>query len=109
MAEPRRRAAADEDRASRDPARNPQLARKAVWVQWWTRAWGVVGAILLVYLAATLPDHIRAEDTSALLRSAGLALISLNLVLQAARPTWPIVYALPMTVFGMTVWLVGWL
>ena len=30
-------------------------------------------------------------------------------ILQATKADWPIVYALPMTVAGITVWLIGWL
>jgi hypothetical protein len=56
-----------------------------------------------------LPTHLQAGDVPALLRSVGLGLVCLNLILQATRADWPIVYALPMTVIGISVWLVGWL
>ena len=44
-----------------------------------------------------------------LLRDAGLLVICVNLIMQATRPNWPMVYALPMTVAGITMWAVGWL
>ena len=74
----------------------------------WTKAWGLIGAVVVVFIAARLPETLRAGDGAALLRDLGLGLVCLNLILQATRPTWPIVYALPMTVFGITVWLIGW-
>ncbi len=62
-----------------------------------------------MFIAYHLPAQLQAVDHAALLRSAGLLIISFNLIMQAVKPAWPIVYALPLTVFGITVWLLGWL
>ncbi|MFN9031406.1 MAG: hypothetical protein ACK54C_15805 [Betaproteobacteria bacterium] len=65
--------------------------------------------MIIVFIAYGLPEQLRAGDSGALLRSAGLGLVCVNLILQASKPDWPVVYALPMTVIGISVWLVGWL
>jgi hypothetical protein len=85
---------------------SPQRRR---FVELWTKAWGLIGAGILVFIAYGLPGQLQAGDGAALLRSVGLGIISINLIMQAVRPTWPIVYALPLTVVGITVWLLGWL
>jgi hypothetical protein len=85
---------------------SPQRRR---FVELWTKAWGLIGAGIVVFIAYGLPAQLQAADHAALLRSAGLAIISFNLIMQAVKPAWPIVYALPLTVFGITVWLLGWL
>ena len=81
--------------------------RKAVAI--WTKAWGLIGAIIIVFIAARLPETLRAGGGPPLLRDIGLIVICLNLILQASRPNWPMVYALPMTVAGISLWVVGWL
>jgi hypothetical protein len=81
--------------------------RKAVAI--WTKAWGLIGAIIIVFIAARLPETLRAGGGAPLLRDVGLIVICVNLILQATRPSWPLVYALPMTVAGISIWLVGWL
>lgn len=63
--------------------------RKAVAI--WTKAWGLIGAIIIVFIAAGLPDTLRAGGGAPLLRDVGLIVICLNLILQATRPTWPMV------------------
>ncbi len=85
---------------------SPQRRR---FVEIWTKAWGLIGAGIVVFIAYHLPAQLQAADHPALLRSVGLGLVSFNLIMQAVRPAWPIVYALPLTVFGITVWLLGWL
>jgi hypothetical protein len=97
-----------QQRAAAAPARDISPGRKR-FVQVWTTAWGVIGAVIVVFIAYHLPAQLQAGDGPALLRSAGLGLICLNLILQATKAEWPIVYALPMTVAGITVWLIGWL
>ena len=90
------------------PARDISLQRQR-FVQRWNRAWGLIGAAVLVFIAYQLPAQLQAGDGPALLRSLGLGLVCCNLLMQAIRPAWPVVYALPITVSGITVWLLGWL
>jgi hypothetical protein len=82
---------------------------KQKFVALWSKAWGLIGAVIVVFVAARLPETLRADDLSALLRDFGLVIICFNLIMQATRPTWPMVYALPLTVGGISLWLVGWL
>ncbi len=94
--------------AATAPARDISPQRRR-FVELWTKAWGLIGAGIVVFIAYHLPAQLQAADHAALLRSAGLLIISFNLIMQAVKPAWPIVYALPLTVFGITVWLLGWL
>ncbi len=82
---------------------------KKKFVAIWTKAWGLIGAIIVVFIAARLPETLRGGEGAALMRDLGLIIVCANLILQATRPNWPIVYALPMTVAGISLWLVGWL
>ena len=91
------------------PARREVSEGKQKFVAVWTKAWGLIGAIIIVFIAARLPDTLKSGDAMLLLRDAGLIVICINLIMQATRPTWPMVYALPMTVAGITMWVVGWL
>lgn len=65
--------------------------------------------MIIVFIAYQLPAQLRAGEPAALLRSIGLGLVCFNLIMQAVRTDWPIVYALPLTVFGISLWLLGWL
>ncbi len=69
----------------------------------------MLAAAFLVYVLARVPQHAQAADGSALLRDAGLVLLSANLIVQAVRERWPARYALPLTVGGISLWLAGWL
>lgn len=96
--------------------RHPPVARrgevsegKQKFIALWSKAWGLIGAIIVVFVAARLPQTLRAGDGAQLLSDFGLTLICFNLIMQATRPAWPMVYALPLTVFGITLWLIGWL
>jgi hypothetical protein len=80
---------------------------KQKFVAIWSRAWGLIGAVIIVFIAARLPETLKSGDIAQLLRDVGLGLVCVNLILQATRPTWPMVYALPMTVIGISLWLVG--
>jgi hypothetical protein len=82
---------------------------KQKFVAVWSKAWGLIGAVIVVFIAARLPETLRAGDGAALLRDFGLLIVCFNLIMQAARPAWPLVYSLPLTVFGLSLWLVGWL
>ncbi len=82
---------------------------KQKFVAVWSKAWGLIGAVIVVFIAARLPETLRAAEGAALLRDFGLLIVCFNLIMQAARPAWPLVYSLPLTVFGLSLWLVGWL
>jgi hypothetical protein len=92
----------------------PVAPRRAVsegkqkFVAIWSKTWGLIGAIIIVFIAARLPDTLKAGDSAQLLRDFGLLVVCTNLIMQATRPAWPMVYALPMTVIGISMWLVGW-
>lgn len=94
--------------AATAPVRDISAGKKR-FVAIWTKAWGLIGAIIVVFIAARLPETLRGGDGAALMRDLGLLIVCANLILQATRPSWPIVYALPMTVAGISLWLVGWL
>jgi hypothetical protein len=81
---------------------------KQKFVAIWSKAWGLIGAVIVVFIAARLPDALRAGAGPQLLRDFGLLIVCFNLIMQATRPAWPMVYALPLTVFGISLWLVGW-
>jgi hypothetical protein len=96
------------DRNPAPPRRGQVSEGKQKFVAIWSKAWGLIGAIVVVFIAARLPDTLKAGDGAQLLRDFGLLLVCFNLIMQATRPVWPIVYALPMTVAGISLWLVGW-
>jgi len=98
-----------EDRSPSKPAPRAVSEGKRRFVAIWSKVWGLIGAVIVVFIAARLPGTLQAGDSAQLLRDFGLLLISFNLIMQATRPAWPMVYALPLTVFGITVWLIGWL
>jgi hypothetical protein len=89
-------------------SRRPVSEGKQKFVAIWSKAWGLIGAIIVVFVAARLPDTLKAGDGAQLLRDFGLLLICFNLIMQATKSDWPMFYALPLTVFGISVWLVGW-
>ena len=97
------------DRSAPVAPRREVSPGKQKFVALWSKAWGLVGAVIVVFVAARLPETLRADDFSALLRDIGLVVISFNLIMQAARPAWPMFYALPLTVGGISLWLAGWL
>jgi hypothetical protein len=94
--------------AAPDKARPEVSAGKQKFVAIWSKAWGLIGAIIVVFVAARLPDTLKAGDGAQLLRDFGLLLICFNLIMQATKSDWPMFYALPLTVFGISVWMVGW-
>jgi len=102
----RRKPRGDRPAAAAAPEVSPGRRR---FVAIWTRAWGLAGAVIVVYIAARLPGHLQAGDSAVILRDVGLALISFNLIMQAIRPGWPMTFALPLTLGGMAIWLYGWL
>jgi len=71
------------------------------------RFWAVFGSGFLVVLAWRLPGHVEQGDASVLMRDAGLALLCVNMILQAVRPAWPAVNALILTLVGVALWLAG--
>lgn len=73
----------------------------------WTRFWALLGAAFLVVLAWRLPGHVEQGDASVLMRDAGLALLCVNMILQAVRANWPTINALILTVVGVALWLAG--
>lgn len=79
------------------------------FVSIWSKVWGLMAAVLVVFIAARLPASLQAGDTAQLMRDLGIGLICFNLIMQAMRPTWPLTYALPLTFGGIALWLAGWL
>jgi hypothetical protein len=69
--------------------------------------WGVFAAGFLVFLAARLPEHLQAGAPGPLLRDAGLVLVSINMIAQAIRTSWPALYSLGLTVVGIALWATG--
>ena len=82
---------------------------KQKFVSIWSKAWGLLAAVLVVFIAARLPATLQAGDSSQLMRDFGIVIICFNLIMQATRSTWPMTYALPLTVGGIALWLFGWL
>lgn|GEM_PF-1604595 len=97
------------DRNPSPAARREVSEVKRRFVAVWSKVWGLIGAVIVVFIAARLPAGLQAGDSAQLLRDLGLLLICGNLIMQAVRPAWPMVYALPLTVIGISIWLVGWL
>ena len=85
----------------------PPSDRKLRSRRWWTRFWALFGAFFLVVLAWRLPSHVEQGDASVLMRDAGLALLCVNMILQAVRVNWPSINALILTVVGVALWLAG--
>ncbi len=79
------------------------------FVSIWSKVWGLLAAVLIVFIAARLPATLQAGDSSQLMRDIGIVVICFNLIMQATRPTWPLTYALPLTLGGIALWLFGWL
>ena len=73
----------------------------------WTRIWGVAGAIFLLVLIVRLPGHLEAGDTGVLMRDAGLALLCTNMIVQATKSNWPVLYSMSLSLIGVFLWLAG--
>lgn len=73
----------------------------------WTRLWGVAGAVFLVVLAFRLPGHLEAGDVGQLMRDAGLALLCINMVVQAVAARWPVIFSMGLSLIGVAFWLAG--
>jgi hypothetical protein len=58
-------------------------------------------------LAARLPSHLDAGEPSVLLRDAGLALLCINMIVQALSRRWPPRLALALALAGALSWLAG--
>jgi len=73
----------------------------------WTRVWAVAGAIFLVVLAIRLPAHLEAGDSGQLMRDAGLALLCINMIVQAVAKRWPVIFSMGISLIGVALWLAG--
>ena len=85
----------------------PESRRR--FVALWSRAWGLIGAVIVVLVAYRLPETLRSGDSMQLLRDVGMLLLCFNLIMQASRPHWPMTYSVPLTIVGIAMWLFGWL
>lgn len=91
-----------------DPAPVISESRRR-FVALWSRAWGLIGAVIVVFVAYRLPETLRSGDSMQLLRDVGMLLLCFNLIMQATRPHWPMTYSVPLTIVGIAMWLFGWL
>ena len=73
----------------------------------WTRIWGVAGAIFLLILFDRLPAHLAAGEPGVLMRDAGLALLCTNMIVQATKSNWPVLYSMSLSLIGVFLWLAG--
>jgi hypothetical protein len=90
----------------RDPASNSTDADTRA-PRNWTRLWAVAGGIFLIVLAIRLPGHLEIGDTGQLLRDAGLALLCLNMIVQAVAARWPVIFSMGLSLVGVALWLAG--
>jgi hypothetical protein len=90
----------------RDPASNSN-DRDTRTPRNWTRLWAVAGAIFLIVLAVRLPAHLEAGDSGQLMRDAGLALLCINMIVQAVATRWPVIFSMGISLIGVALWLAG--
>lgn len=91
---------------SRDPAPTSNDADSRT-PRNWTRLWAVAGGIFLVVLAVRLPGHLEVGETGQLLRDAGLALLCINMIVQAVAKRWPVIFSMGISLIGVALWLAG--
>jgi hypothetical protein len=82
---------------------NPALRRPRTW----TRIWGVAGTLFLIVLLVRLPGHLQAGEPGVLMRDSGLALLCVNMIVQAVKSGWPVKYSMSLSFLGVALWLAG--
>ena len=68
---------------------------------------GMAGTLFLIVLLVRLPGHLRAGEPGVLMRDCGLALLCVNMIVQAVQSGWPVKYSTSLSFLGVALWLAG--